>query len=133
MVGAGVGPRQIGPARWRVSVKSLLRDAGSSYNSCGVNPAFVRSPPLLAPKTSVIVASESKSCLLPSAFFANAQAVLAISWGLKRAARFCFAISDAIASKSSEELNSAVEKALRGNEIALVVPNEGQTPRHAPS
>ena len=60
---------------------------------------------------------------------------------MKRAARFCFAISDAIASKSSEELNSAVEKALRGNEnrvdeyhaIALVVPSEGQTPRHAPS
>jgi hypothetical protein len=53
---------------------------------------------------------------------------------LKRAARFCFAISDAIASKSSEELNSAVEKALRGNENRVdAVPSEGQTPRHAPS
>jgi hypothetical protein len=31
----------------------------------------------LAPKTSVIVASESKSFVLPSAFFAKAQAVLA--------------------------------------------------------
>ena len=98
-----------------------------------MKPAFVRSPPLLAPSTSVIVASESKSCLLPSAFFANAQAVLAISWGLKRAARFCFAISEAIAVNSSEDDNSAVEKALRGTEIALVVPSEGQTPRHAPS
>ena len=78
-----------------------------------MKPAFVRSPPLLAPSTNVIVASESKSCLLPSAFFAKAQAVLAISWGLKRAARFCFAISDAIASNSSVEDSSAVEKALR--------------------
>ena len=60
-----------------MSVASLLRDAGRSYNSCGVKPAFVRSPPLLAPSTSVIVASESKSCLLPSAFFAKAHAVLA--------------------------------------------------------
>jgi len=78
-----------------------------------VKPAFVRSPPLLAPSTSVIVASESNNCLLPSAFFAKAQAVLAISCGLKRAARFCFAISDAIASKSSEDDSSAVENALR--------------------
>ena len=76
-----------------------------------MKPAFVRSPPLLAPSTSVIVASESKSCLLPSAFFANAQAVLAISWGLKRAARFCCAISEAIAVNNSEDDNSAVEKA----------------------
>ena len=57
---------------------------------------------------------------------------------MKRAARFCFAISDAIASKSSEDESSAVENALRGNEnrvdeTELVVPSEGQTPRHAPS
>ena len=84
--------------------------------SCGVKPAFVRSPPLLAPSTNVIVANESNNCFEPSAFFAKAQAVFAISWGLKRAARFCFAISDAIASKSSEDESSAVEKALRGNE-----------------
>ena len=102
-------------------------------NSCGVKPAFVRSPPLLAPKTSVIVAKLSNSCFEPSAFFAKAHAVLAISWGLKRAARFCFAISAAIASKSSEDESSAVEKALRGNENRVdKVPSEGQTPRHAP-
>ena len=52
---------------------------------------------------------------------------------MKRAARFCFAISDAIAVNNSEDDSSAVEKALRGTEIALVVPSEGQTPRHAPS
>ena len=77
MIGAGVGPGQIGPARWRVSVASLLRDAGSSYNSCGVKPAFVRSPPLLAPSTNVIVAKLSNNCFEPSAFLAKAQAVLA--------------------------------------------------------
>ena len=42
-----------------------------------MKPAFVRSPPLLAPSTSVIVASESNNCLEPSAFFAKAHAVLA--------------------------------------------------------
>ena len=77
MIGAGVGPRQVGPARWRVSVASLLGDAGGSYNSCGVKPAFVRSPPLLAPSTSVIVAKLSNNCFEPSAFLAKAHAVLA--------------------------------------------------------
>ena len=46
-------------------------------NSCGVKPAFVRSPPLLAPSTKVIVARLSNNCLEPSAFFAKAHAVLA--------------------------------------------------------
>ena len=35
---------------------------------------------------------------------------------MKRAARFCLAISDAIAVNNSEDDSSAVEKALRGNE-----------------
>ena len=35
---------------------------------------------------------------------------------MKRAARFCFAISDAIAENNSEDDSSAVEKALRGDE-----------------
>ncbi len=53
---------------------------------------------------------------------------------MKRAARFCFAISDAIAVNNSEDESSAVEKALRGNENRVdEVPSEGQTPRHAPS
>ena len=53
---------------------------------------------------------------------------------MKRAARFCFAISDAIAVNNSEDDSSAVEKALRGNENRVdEVPSEGQTPRHAPS
>ena len=35
---------------------------------------------------------------------------------MKRAARVCFAISEAIAVNSSEDESSAVEKALRGDE-----------------
>ena len=42
-----------------------------------MKPALVKSPPLLAPKTSVAVASVSKSFVLPSAFLAKAHAVLA--------------------------------------------------------
>ena len=42
-----------------------------------MKPAFVRSPPLLAPSTSVIVAKLSNNCFEPSAFFAKAHAVLA--------------------------------------------------------
>ena len=42
-----------------------------------MKPARVRSPPLLAPSTSVIVAKLSNNCLEPSAFFAKAHAVLA--------------------------------------------------------
>ena len=42
-----------------------------------MKPALVRSPPLLAPSTNVIVASESNNCFEPSAFLAKAHAVLA--------------------------------------------------------
>ena len=102
MVGAGVGPGQIGPVCGghvdRVVAASSRRRQGAidatmmrgrslerrdsdtaTDNSWGVKPARVRSPPLLAPSTKVIVANESNNCFDPSAFFANAQAVLAIS------------------------------------------------------
>ena len=100
MVGAGVGPRQIGPvcgghvdgvvaasSRRRQGAIDATMVRGRSLgrcdsdtatdNSCGVKPARVRSPPLLAPSTNVIVASESNNCFEPSAFFAKAHAVLA--------------------------------------------------------
>ena len=102
MIGAGVGPRQIGPVcgghvdgvvaassrRRQGAIDATMvrgrslerRDSDTATdNSCGVKPARVRSPPLLAPSTNVIVASESNNCFEPSAFFAKAQAVLAIS------------------------------------------------------
>ena len=100
MIGAGVGPRQIGPvcgghvdgvvaasSRRRQGAIDATMVRGRSLgrcdsdtatdNSCGVKPARVRSPPLLAPSTSVIVANESNNCFEPSAFFAKAHAVLA--------------------------------------------------------
>ena len=100
MIGAGVGPRQIGPVcggnvdgvvaasprRRQGAIDATMvrgrslerRDSDTATdNSCGVKPARVRSPPLLAPSTNVIVASESNNCFEPSAFFAKAHAVLA--------------------------------------------------------
>ena len=100
MIGAGVGPRQIGPvcgghvdgvvaesSRRRQGAIDATMVRGNSLarrdsdtatdNSCGVKPAFVRSPPLLAPSTNVIVAKLSNNCFEPSAFLAKAQAVLA--------------------------------------------------------
>ena len=100
MIGAGVGPRQIGPVcgghvdgvvaassrRRQGAIDATMvrgrslerRDSDTATdNSCGVKPARVRSPPLLAPSTNVIVASESNNCFEPSAFLAKAHAVLA--------------------------------------------------------
>ena len=100
MIGAGVGPRQIGPVCGGhvdgvVAASSLRRQGAidatmvrgrslerrdsdtATDNSWGVKPARVRSPPLLAPSTNVIVAKLSNNCLEPSAFLAKAHAVLA--------------------------------------------------------
>ena len=125
-------------------------------SSCGVKPALVRSPPLLAPSTSVIVAKLSNNCFEPSAFFAKAHAVLACvrvdesDLVAKDAVSYDFLGVEARGAVLLRDLGRHRRKQLRGRQLgrregpageresyhainALVVPSEGQTPRHAPS
>ena len=170
MIGAGVGPRQVGLRgraceqrlrdgvaipRYRRDVVCELSGTLARTSSWGVKPARVRSPPLLAPSTSVIVANESNNCFEPSAFFAKAHAVLACV----RVDESDLVAKDAVSyDLLGVEARGAVllrnfrrhrRKQLRGRQLgrregpageresyhainALVVPSEGQTPRHAP-
>jgi hypothetical protein len=109
----------------------------------------------LAPSTNVIVASESNNCFEPSAFLAKAHAVLACV----RVDESDLVAKDAVSyDLLGVEARGAVllrnfrrhrRKQLRGRQLgrregpageresyhainALVVPSEGQTPRHAP-